>query len=242
MIKATRDGEVLRIALNRPEKRNAMLPEMLDGLREEIAAAGSARALILAGEGRVFCGGFDLQQCLAKPGMLESLLRGLFETIALLRGLPIPVVAAVHGAAIAGGCALLGGADVILADRNAKLGYPVTPLGISPAVSAPFLRLLVGDGAARARLLEPTLVSGEAALKLGLIHEIVETPEAVQVRASEIAAGLAAKPPGAMAATRGWLAEIEERFSRTDARAGLAASLSLVNGPEERQLLAALLR
>lgn len=240
MIRTEHSGQVALIHFSRAEKRNALTPQMLDTLRAEIAAIGDgeARALVLAGDGLVFCGGFDLQMCHRQEGTLELLLSGLHEAIVLLRALPLPVIVAAHGAAIAGGCALLGGADVVVTDRAARLGYPVISLGISPAVSAPFLRLAIGDGPCRARMLEATLISGEEAHRMGLAHELVETPDAVLPLALDIARQLAAKPPGAIRATRHWMSEVESTLSRADPGAGLAASLAIVGNPEQRRRLA----
>lgn len=242
MIQTRREGDVHTVVLNRAEKRNALTPGMLDDLHAALGSAsrGDARAMLLAGEGPVFCGGFDLELCSRAAGTLEELLRGLFEVVSLLRGLPIPVVVAAHGAAIAGGCALLGGADVVVTNREARLGYPVTPLGISPAVSAPFLRLAIGEGPCRTRLLEPTLIPGAEALRLGLVDEAVDTPAQVRPRAAELAATLAAKPRSAMQATRLWLTEVEAALAAVPPRCGLDASLALAGGEEERTRLAAL--
>jgi enoyl-CoA hydratase/carnithine racemase len=244
VIARQRQGDVAIIILDRPEKRNALTPEMFAALRAAIedARAGSAAALLLAGNGPVFCGGFDLALCAQRPGTLQQLLEQLFETIALLRSLAFPVVIAAHSAAIAGGCALLGGADIVIADRGARFGYPVITLGISPAVSAPFLRLAVGDGPCRTRLLEAALISAADALRQGLVHELVEAPEAVRPRALELAGALAAKPRHAMAATRTWIAEVERELFPVDPRRGLEASLALTGNQEERQRLADLLK
>ncbi|MEX2218864.1 MAG: enoyl-CoA hydratase/isomerase family protein [Phycisphaerales bacterium] len=242
MILSRHEGPVAVIALNRPGLRNALTPEMFDHLRRAVdAAAGdpSTRALLLTGEGKVFCGGFDLKLCLADPAVLAQLLRALHETIERLLELDIPVVIAAHGAAIAGGCALLGAADVAVSDEHAKLGYPVTPLGVSPAISAPYLSQAATPGVARARLLDPALLSGRDALRRGLIHECVPGPDRVLPRALEIAGALASKPPGAIAATRGWLRSITSRAATPDhRRAAVEASLSLVGGAEERERLA----
>lgn len=234
-------GAVTLVRLARGGKRNAMTPEMFQQLQGGISAAADAgQAIVLAGEGPAFCGGFDLEMCHAHAGTMERLLRALGATIALLRALPVPVVVAAHGAAIAGGCALLCGADVVVTNVDARLGYPVTRLGVSPAVNAPHLRSLM-DGAARARLVDPGLVSGADALRTGLVHEAVRTPEEVLPRAVEIARALRAKPAGAYASTRAWLAEIDPSPARY-AGAGLAASLALADGPEQRALLAAAMR
>jgi methylglutaconyl-CoA hydratase len=244
MILTQYDQNIATIILNRPEKRNALTPDMLDDLGEAIAWSlqHSARAVLLAGEGPVFCGGFDLSLCVERQGTLARLLTGLQDVITALRALPVPVVIAAHSAAIAGGCALLTGADIVVTDRGAKLGYPVLPLGISPAISAQTLRLLIGDGPCRARLLNPAMVDGAEALRLGLAHELVEHSIEVRPRARSIAEMLAAKPPGAMATTRAFLAEIERTMGAADPRLGLAASLSQAGSQEEHERLKALFR
>ncbi|MCC6659488.1 MAG: enoyl-CoA hydratase/isomerase family protein [Phycisphaerales bacterium] len=239
MIVREHRGGVALIRLSRPDQRNALTPGAMADLVRAVRET-TAGSLVLAGDGPVFCAGFDLKRCAEDAGAMPALLRGLSEAVIALRALPGPVVVAAHGAAIAGGCALLGGADVVVADRGCRLGYPVVRIGVSPAVSAPFLRGAVGDGPARAGMLDPGLVSGDEAARLGLVHELVESPDLVMPRALELAAALAAKPPWAVAATRAWLREIED--AEAGAERGLAASMSLVNGEEERRLLAAAVR
>lgn len=236
MIRAERRGDVAVLTLDRAEKRNALVPEMLEQLRSaaEAAAAERARAVLLLGEGRAFCAGFDLELCATAEGAVERLLDELGRTVAVLRGLACPVVAGVQGAAVAGGCALLGGADVVVVERSAKFGYPVLRIGVSPAVSVPFLRRHTGDGVARARAVDPGLIGAEEALRVGLVHEIVEDGRAL-ARGMEIARELAAKPSGGARATRRWLNELEALGD--EAERGLAASLSLAGGDEQREML-----
>lgn len=241
MIRLEHDGALAFVVIDRADTRNALTPDMLGAIRDHAwAAATTARALVLRGEGPVFCSGFDLKLCRDHPdgSVMRALLTNLSAAIGALRALPIPVVIAAHGAAIAGGCALLGGADVVVADRGAKLGYPVVKIGVSPAVSAPFLRLGTGNGAARARLLEPELVSGEEAARLGLVHALVDRPADVLPRATEIARGLAEKPPHTIAATKVWLNEID--CAVAFAARGLEVSLGLAGGAEERERLTAM--
>jgi enoyl-CoA hydratase/carnithine racemase len=247
VIRASLEGPVWMIALDRPEKRNAMTPEMLDRAIQAVQETPSyARAILLAGEGLMLCAGFDLKLCQDRPGTLEALLKGLSTLISMLRSVQDrPVVIAAQGAAIAGGSALLGAGDLVVTDIKAIIGYPVVPLGISPAVSAAFLRLCVGDGRARARLLDPALINGREALRLGLAHECLDEAERVQPRALELAHELASKPPHAMAATRRWLSEIERARTQGQdhsdaAEHSLAASLSIVEGEEQRAGLAKL--
>lgn len=240
MITSEVSGGLAIIRLNRPDKRNAMTPPMLDGLIDAIKtqrASTSTRALVLSGAGEVFCAGFDLSLCRENSDALTLLLQGLSDAIVALRGLQIPVVLSAHGAAIAGGCALLGGADVVVTNADAKLGYPVVRLGISPAVSAPFLRQAIGDGAARTRLLDPNLMDGREALRIGLAHECVETVAASEPRAIALARELAAKPPSALAQTKAWLSRVSPP---SDPLGALRVSLGLVGGNEERERLAAM--
>ncbi|MCB9845152.1 MAG: enoyl-CoA hydratase/isomerase family protein [Phycisphaeraceae bacterium] len=234
------DAEIATLALARPAQRNALTPAMLDELCALAAQAQDrARSLILCGHGPAFCAGFDLRLCQQAPdgSVMRALLSGLDRAIATLRDLSCPVVVAAHGAAIAGGCALLGGADAVVTNAQAKLGYPVVRLGVSPAVSAPTLGQALPHGAARCRLLDPGLISGRRAAEIGLAHELVQTAEEVLPRARRWAELFASKPRGAMETTRRWLASIQS--VPPDDRA-LQTSLALAGGAEERDRLGSL--
>lgn len=238
MIRSEVLDDVWTITLARPEKRNALTPDAMAALRGAVTTPPEgARCLLVRGEGPAFCAGFDLDACRDDPeGNLGLLLEDLSGAVVSMRSHPIPVVVAAHGAAIAGGCALLGGADVVVADRACKLGYPVVRLGISPAVSAPFLRAGVGDGRTRALQLDPGLVSGERAHEIGLVDELIDDAANVPGRARAIARTLAGKPGGSVAATRDWLAQIE-RVEPDVVATGLHASRSLLGSDESRQRL-----
>lgn len=234
-------GDVCVLTLNRPDRRNALTPDMLRDLLREITAT-EGRAILLRGEGKVFCSGFDLSLChqSADGSVMRSLLQGLSDCIAALRDLPIPIVIAAHGGAIAGGCALLGGCDLAVTDAAAQLGYPVVRLGISPAVSAPFLRNSLTFGHARERLLDSGLISGTEAKRIGLVTECCAMPEGVFPRALAIAETLASKPPGAMSETRRWLRELESHDQRVTREQALDVSLGRTGTAEESTRLAAL--
>jgi enoyl-CoA hydratase/carnithine racemase len=248
MIRVRTDDGVRIVTLDRADKRNAMTPEMFTHLRRAVGEVGDARAVVLGGEGNVFCGGFDLRMCLDAPGTLRTLLVELSAVIGELRLLDIPVVIAAHGAAIAGGCALLGAADYVVINDDAKLGYPVVKLGVSPAVSGAFLRRLVGDGRCRERLLDTDLVSGKEAVRIGLASESLTLPEQVLPRAIEVARQLAARPGIGVRETKRWLREIEDDDARArgfrdaadEAERALRASLSIEGRDEERAGLAAM--
>jgi len=231
------------IVLDRIERRNALTPDMLAMMIEHVRAVEAdeqSRALVVRGEGSVFCAGFDLRMCLDDRGVLPALLRGLSSVVRAMRRLPKPVVVGAHGAAIAGGCALLGGADLVVTNQDAKLGYPVLPLGISPAVSAPTLAASVGRRAMRERLLDPALIDGQEARRIGLADYAVDLLEDVAPRSQIEAIKLGDKPPWAFCATKLWLNEIEGSDSDEWFDRALEASLSLVGSAEERERLAGL--
>ncbi|MCA3004153.1 MAG: enoyl-CoA hydratase/isomerase family protein [bacterium] len=240
------------VLLDRPAKRNALTPAMLATVADLVrtfAADQSAKALVLGGEGPVFCGGFDLKMCLSRPGTTAALLTGLAELIDLLDGCDKPVVIAAHGGAIAGGCALLGAADGVIGNQTGQYGYPVLKLGLSPAVSAPALAELIGWGAARRRLLDVGLIDGHEARRLGLLHQLMDWPEDVLPKAVRLAANLASKPPEGYAATKQLLRSLRgggpnqaggETTGAGARRRALAASLSTADSSEMHTRLSAL--
>lgn len=231
-------GEVAVIRLDRPDKRNAQTPKMLANLVGAIERANSARAIVLSGVGEVFCAGFDLTLCRDDDGVLGELLTGLAAAVKAVRTAPCPVVVSAHGAAIAGGCALALAGDLVVTNAEAKLGYPVVRLGISPAVNAPVVRASVGDGPARARLLEPRLVDGLDAYRIGLVHECVPLLSNCEPRAIAVAQELAAKPRHALGYTKRWLGELDGTTDNAVLERSLRVSTDLVGGPEQHERLA----
>jgi enoyl-CoA hydratase/carnithine racemase len=250
----------------RADKRNALTPAMLESLLAEARALqklsrdahdAAPRAIVLTGEGPTFCAGFDLSLCQHDDRVLANLLTLLSQCISALRAQPLPVVVSAHGAAVAGACALLGAADVVVSTPDAKIGYPVVRLGISPAVSAPTLVEQTSPGIARARLLDTRLVSGIEAQALGLVHELAPDASACEARALALAEQLANKPPHALRATRELCRRLSTELSPYEAipstspstqdpdastplsptDLALHASLALVHGPEEQAML-----
>ncbi|RMH30405.1 MAG: enoyl-CoA hydratase/isomerase family protein [Planctomycetota bacterium] len=235
-------GDLASVTLARPEKRNALTPDMLESLAGVFdRMPDNIRAVVLSGDGPAFCAGFDLKICAADATgeTMRCLLTGLSRTVRAMRAIGAPVVLAAHGAAVAGGCALLGGADIVVAERETRLGYPVVKIGVSPAVSAPFLTAMIPDGPARARLLDPELITADHALRIGLVHELADGPGATRERANDIARHLATKPGMGVAATKALLNDLAR--PRTDhADDALRASLALTGMDEERDRLTAL--
>jgi len=195
------------ITLNRPERRNAMTPEMQTELiaAMEEAAAGSCRVVVFKGAGDAFCAGLDLTalQAMNEKGAaghrvdverIAKLFRTLYE-------LPKPTIAAVHGAAIAGGTGLATICDFTLAVPTAKFGYTEARIGFVPALVSAFLALQIGDKRARDLLLTARLFDAEEAYRLGLVNEVVP-PESLSERVLTLAQVLAANSPESLSATK----------------------------------------
>jgi len=240
VIRTSRSEGVAEITFDRAEKRNALTPAMLEGLIGAVAdleADEAVRAILLRGEGGAFCAGFDLKMCAEEGGALGALLRGLSHAVRAMRRCEKPVVICAHGAAIAGGCALLGGSDVVVTERGAKLGYPVVSIGISPAVSAPTLAGAIGHGPARERSLEPRVFSGEEAFGLGLAHACEDDAGACLERARAVARTAASRPIGAMRATKRWLNETDGTNDDETFERALRASTEILGNKDERHAL-----
>lgn len=240
MIQVEPLGEVAIIRLDRAEKRNALTPKMLANLCGAIERAVSARAIVLSGVGDVFCAGFDLTLCRDDDAVLGELLAGLSRAVRAIRGAPCPVVASAHGAAIAGGCALVASCDIVVTNKDAKLGYPVVRLGISPAVNAPVMLASIGDGATRARSLDPALIDGAEALGIGLAHHCPAAARECEPLAVKLAQDLERKPRHALAYTKRWLGELDGTLDQAALDEALEASMSLVGSSEQRERLAEL--
>jgi len=197
--------------LNRPERRNAMNPEMQLELiaAMEDAAVSSCRVVVFRGAGDAFCAGLDLSALQTMNDKtaadhrtdaqrIATLFRTLYE-------LPRPTIAAVHGAAIAGGTGVATICDFTLVVPSAKFGYTEARIGFVPAIVSAFLALQIGDKRSRDLLLTGRLFDAGEAYRLGLVNEVVDA-DALDQRVLELAQTLAANSPESLAATKRLLA------------------------------------
>lgn len=200
-------GAVRTITLNRPERRNAMTPQMqleLIAALEEATTSG-CRALVLRGAGEAFCSGLDLSALQEINNKTAAEYRADAERIArLFRTLyevTVPTIAAVRGAAIAGGTGLATICDFTLAEAAAKFGYTEVRIGFVPALVSAFLALQVGDKRARDLVLTGRLFDAAEAHRLGLVNEVLP-PDELEGRVEALARTLAANSPASLAATK----------------------------------------
>lgn len=212
MLIQRREDHVAILSLNDPTKRNALSMAMFDALDaalETLRRDAGTRVILLRGEGPAFCAGFDLGAAVEHPAVMSVFIERLSTLLRAIRRLPQPVVASVHGAAVAGGCAVVSACDLVFVESSTKLGYPVHRIGLSPAVTLPTLIPKVGDGAARALVMSGELIDGATACRIGLASHVISGEAAMGGAATDFARGLAAKPPGAVRATKAWLNELD---------------------------------
>jgi len=200
-------GGVATIMLNRPDKRNAITYELLQDVKSALdeAEKSSVQVVILTGAGKAFCAGMDLENLKQLTGRTqEQNLKDSETMAALFRSLydfSKPTIAAVNGAAIAGGTGLATMCDFTLAVPEAKFGYTEVRIGFVPAIVSSFLLANIGEKRARDLLLTGRIFGAEEAHRLGLVNEIV-SPEQLMARAQELAGQLLENSGASMQATK----------------------------------------
>jgi methylglutaconyl-CoA hydratase len=225
-IQLSHDAGVATVTLNRPEKRNAISFDLIDDLLRAFDAVAKSDAiiLVLTGAGKAFCSGMDLDNLKALTGRSpEQNLQDSETMVRLFRALyefPKVTIAAVNGAAVAGGTGLALLCDFTLAVPEAKFGYTEVRIGFVPAIVSTFLLRQVGEKQARDLLLTGRLFGADEAARLGLINEIV-APEQLMPRARELGALLMQNSPSSLRATKQLLTD----HSRADLDVQIQAAL-----------------
>ena len=181
-LRIERDGDVLRVTLARPETRNAFDAALIAELSEAFVDVGTARAVVLAGDGASFCAGADVEWMRASADLdLEAnvadanAMRRMFEAVDTCRA---PVVAAVHGHALGGGIGLVACSDIAVARPGTVFAFSEVKLGIVPAVISPFALRRIGESAARRLFVTGERFDAETALRIGLVHEVADDLDA----------------------------------------------------------------
>lgn len=184
---------IARVTLNRPEKRNALDAQMIAELKDALAAAMDTRVVLLRGAGADFCSGADLAALSRENGILEGLAyaRSIGELFVQMRRHPRPIVAAVTGRALAGGCGLATACDIVLAAESAQFGYPEVNIGLVPAIVMAILRRSVPEKRAFELIAGGEAIGAPAALEAGLINRVfpdTEFEDSVSAWISKLAA------------------------------------------------------
>jgi methylglutaconyl-CoA hydratase len=175
----TIEDSVARITLNRPEKRNALNEAIVSGLKgalREATTVETLRVVLITGAGKDFCSGADLEsiQKISEASVSENVdnARALMELFELIRRVPLPVVAAVRGRALAGGCGLASACDLILASSSSRFGYPEVKIGFVPAMVLAILKRNVSEKRAFELLTRGAEIGAEEAKQNGLVNQV----------------------------------------------------------------------
>ena len=217
---------VVTISLNRPEVRNALNPVLVDELADAIAwsdADDRVRAILLRGEGNDFCAGADLQEL---SDMLEASVEeqmadadALGDLFLIMRRVGVPIVAAVHGHAVAGGCGLATACDVVLAADDARFGYPEVRIGFLPAMVMAMLRRSASEKRAFDLISSGRIIDAKSAERYGLVQHLFPAGE-LDEASRAFAADLASKSASALALSKRLLYETELHSFEAAIRAG----------------------
>jgi methylglutaconyl-CoA hydratase len=193
-LRVERDGDVLRVTLVRPERRNAFDAALIQELADAFADVGDARAVVLAGDGPSFCAGADVewQRSSIELTYQENVedYRRLYRMLQAIDRCSAPVAVRVQGFALGGGCGLVACADVAVASEDAIFAFSEVRLGIIPAVISPMVLGKIGPAAMRRYFLTGERFDAPAALRIGLVDEIAVDPdEVVEHVVADILAG-----------------------------------------------------
>ena len=234
-------GAVSTLTLNRPEKRNALNTELLAQFIAAIAAAEAIpaqRILVLRGAGPVFCAGLDLDEA-AQPERASASADLVAQALRALAATRLITIAAVQGAAIAGGAGLMSACDFALVTREAKFGYPEVRRGLVPALIMTFLRRQLRERDARELLLLGKTFDATHAQAIGLVNRVVADEAALATELHAMISSLLQGAPGAATETKKLLAELWPASVESDLNRALALHLGARNSAEAKEGIAA---
>jgi methylglutaconyl-CoA hydratase len=242
------ESGILSLTLNRPEKRNAIDSGMVEALLTQLERAeldSGVRVVAVRGAGQDFCAGADLDELLASVDRSveenAASARRLGEVFLRMRALPKPVVAVVHGRAIAGGSGLATACDLVLARSDSQFGYPEVRRGFVPAMVMAMLRRIVGEKVAFDLVATGRLLSADEAGQLGLVSRVITT-DVFEREVGEVLAGLAKSSPTAMALIKRQLYELDGRSFSEGIQLGADVNALARTTPDFRSAIAAFLK
>lgn len=210
LVTAQTDGGITTLTLNRPHQRNALSRDLIVRLLHELSRVVEARALILTGAAPAFSAGADLKERQnLSADELSTHTASIMKAADALAACPVPVIAAISGACLAGGAELALACDVRIAAPDAQFGFPEVHLGIFPGAGGPArLERLIGRGAARSLLFTGRRIDAAEALRLGLVQAVADDPLRL---AGEWARQIAAASPRAIRALKAALLESQDQ-------------------------------
>jgi methylglutaconyl-CoA hydratase len=242
------DAGILSLTLNRPDKRNALNSELIDLLHQAVERAdldAEVRVVLIRGAGKDFCGGADLEELLASADRdladNEAAALRLGTLFRRVRELPKPVLAMVHGRALAGGAGLATACDLVMAATGAQLGYPEIQRGFAPAMVMALLRRLVGEKVALDLVLTGRVMTAEEARAAGLVTRVVPDAE-LEREALGLAGRLASASASAIGITKRLFYELDTRTLADGIALGARVNAVARGTPDFRQAISAFLK
>jgi methylglutaconyl-CoA hydratase len=230
LIEYRAESGIARITLNRPEKRNALNAELIAGLRDALcrsAADQNVRVVLLTGAGADFCSGADLSALdrTAAAGVMDHLdtARNMADAFLAMRNHPRPVVAAVRGRALAGGCGLATACDLILAAESAQFGYPEVKIGFIPAMVMAILRRSISEKRAFELIVTGEIITAPQAHAAGLINRVYGDDE-FETSVEDYVAALASKSASAVTLSKNLLYHMDGMTFDAALEAGVHAN------------------
>ncbi|HTL11496.1 MAG TPA: enoyl-CoA hydratase-related protein [Bdellovibrionota bacterium] len=244
-LQVTRTGPVLTVALNRPDVRNAfndVVIDELDAVFGKDALDPAVRAVVLKGNGPVFCAGGDLNWMKKAVGFSydENLrdTRTLAKMFDRVNAFPKPLVGLVHGAAIGGAVGLVSVCDIVIASSETLFSLSEVRLGIVPACIGPFVVAKIGASHARALFLSADRVPAARAKEIGLVHEVVASPAELEAAGKRVIENIVQCGPGALATAKKLVLDLswpERRMKQPDCLEYVAKMLADIRVSEEGQ-------
>jgi methylglutaconyl-CoA hydratase len=234
--------QVTIVTLNRPERRNALTIELMTELVAaiELAAANEKqRILILRGAGPVFCAGLDLQETALTAHALAAA-EIVAKTLITLSQTRLITIAAVHGAAVAGGAGIMSACDFVLAAARTKVGYPEAKRGVVAGLVMTFLRRQLRERVIRELLLTSELIGATRAREIGLINRIVP-PNELEKETQKIVASILQNAPGALTNTKRLIEELWSSSVKEDVERALRHHMQARESDEAREGISAFL-
>jgi methylglutaconyl-CoA hydratase len=228
------------VTLNRPERRNALTIELLNELIAAIKVTSDQpheRVLILRGAGKAFCTGLDLKEA-ADPKKAQVTAELVAKALVTLSETRLITIAAVHGAAVAGGAGIMSACDFVVAAERTKIGYPEVRRGLVAGLVMTFLRRQIGERHMRELLLGSQLIDADRAREIGLVNRVV-APEQVMEEAQKFADAILQGAPGALAQTKKLIEKLWSTSVKEDVDLTLKYHMQTRQSAEAREGIAA---
>lgn len=232
--------QITTIVLNRPERRNALTLDLLNELSAAVKVASDQpeeRVLILRGAGAAFCTGLDLREA-ADHTKAHATAEMVARTLVILSQTRLITIAAVHGAAVAGGAGIMSACDFVVAAERTKIGYPEVRRGLVAGLVMTFLRRQVGERNMRELLLGSELIDAERAKEIGLVNRVVAKDDLMN-EAQKFAQSVLQAAPGALTQTKRLIEELWWRSVKEDVDLALKFHMQARESHEAREGIAA---